>query len=711
MQERLDLKDLPSIISPHKHSYQNLNKDLATTPNSSIKKKFITTPIYYVNDIPHIGHAYTTIVADMLKKYYSLKDYDVFLLTGTDENGQKIAQAAQKANISPKDFVDKVSIKFKEAWDIFNIDYDKFMRTTNKEHIYGSQKAFLKMYQRGDIYKGEYCGRYCVSCESFYTDTQLVEEIYCPDCGKETMIIKEESYFFALSKYQDKLLEWYKNTNCILPLHKKNEVIKFVEGGLQDLSITRTNFNWGISLPSEIQISNEERIEAKENRSKHIMYVWLDALMNYVNALGYGLDYQDAKENLKNFINENPTLDSKMEFFNHAIHVVGKDILKFHAIFWPAFLMSLELPLPEKIYAHGWWTIDGVKMSKSIGNVINPLDIKSEFSDSLFRYFLLKEVPFGQDGDFSKRALINRNNGELSNDLGNLLNRLIGMSEKYFSFNLENSFNESNFKGERESVNKIILGLDAYMENVAFNKYLDNLWELFYLANNLITQNSPWELIKKDTEKTKNFLNLIANILAKSTILLYPIMPAIAQEMGKCLGITIDCKNYNFLIENDGYIKDFFITKVDALFPKIETEIKQDLESKNEICLKKSKSIDIKAHRNDINTQNLIKKELFDKVELKIGTIIKAEEIKNSNNLLKLQIDLNENSPRQIISGIKKYYKIDELKNTQVLVISNLDPVKIRGEMSFGMILTSEEDGQVSILSPLKSIKNGSLIK
>jgi len=310
---------------------------------SSCKKAYITTPIYYVNDVPHIGHAYTTIIADTLARYSRMAGLDTFFLTGTDEHGQKIEESAKARGKSPKEYADEISAKFKNLWDAFDISYDKFIRTTDEDHIKGVQKAFLKMYEKGDIYKDVYKGHYCISCETFFPKTQLVDEEFCPECGKPTTIVEEESYFFRLSNYQDKLLAWYRdNPECILPRAKRNEVIRFVEGGLEDLSITRTSFDWGVKLPPEI------------NDPKHVMYVWLDALMNYITALGYGTD------------------EAKMDYWPARVHLIGKDILRFHAIYWPAFLMSLDLPLPKHVAAHGWWTRDGEKMSKSKGNVIDP---------------------------------------------------------------------------------------------------------------------------------------------------------------------------------------------------------------------------------------------------------------------------------------------------------------------------------------------------
>ena len=410
------------------------------------KKYYLTTPIYYVNDVPHIGHAYTTIIADTIARYARLKGLDTFFLTGTDEHGQKIEEAARKRGKSPKEYADEISSKFKGLWDEFKISYDKYIRTTDKYHIKGVQKAFLEMYKKGDIYKDYYEGHYCVSCESFVAPSQLVNGELCPDCGKPTRIIKEESYFFKLSKYQDQILKWLKEKKPILPEAKANEVIRFVEEGLKDLSITRTSFEWGIKLPEEI------------NDSKHVVYVWLDALFNYLTALGYG---SEDESNVK-------------RYWPADLHIVGKDILKFHAVYWPAFLMSIGYELPKKIAAHGWWTRDGEKMSKSKGNVINPKEVADAYGIENFRYFMLREVPFGADGDFSEKALIERINNELGNDLGNLLNRIIGMAYKYFDGKISSSNVERFYKKELDEARAIISSIEEkYLWKMQIHKFLE----------------------------------------------------------------------------------------------------------------------------------------------------------------------------------------------------------------------------------------------
>lgn len=628
-------------------------------------KTFISTPIYYVNDIPHIGHAYTTFIADMLKKYQVLNGNDVFFLTGTDEHGQKIEQSAKARSKSPKEYADEISAKFKNLWDIFRIDYDYFIRTTDESHKIAVQKAFEVMYEKGDIYKGEYEGHYCVSCESFFTQTQA-DNGKCPDCGKDTTILKEESYFFALSKYQDRLLQWYdSNPECILPLHKKNEVIKFVQNGLNDLSITRTSFKWGIDLPSDF------------GDKDHVMYVWLDALLNYVSALGYGDN------------------EGKMEYWKNATHIVGKDILRFHAVYWPAFLMSLDLELPKHIYVHGWWTREGVKMSKSIGNVIAPKDVTDAYGIDVLRYFLMREVPFGQDGDFSQKALVDRINSDLSNDLGNLLNRLIGMSEKYFDGKVSSENTAKFYQKELDEMHASLEKLPVLMQQMQLSRYLEELWKIFTLANGTISKYEPWNMMKENKiDDTQGLLGLIANILAKGCLFLYPIMPTTARKIASSLKMNIVPDSFEDLILNKKLLQDFVIEKIDPLFPKVEDFKIADVALK-EIPKEDSKLISIDD---------------FSKLDIRIGTILEAVQIPKSDKLLKLQIDLGENKPRQIISGISKSYSPDELVGTQVCVLANLKPAKMMGEMSEGMILASKDETGLSLLRIEKAKKNGSKV-
>ena len=642
--------------------------------SNSCKKTYITTPIYYVNDVPHIGHAYTTIIADTMARYSRLIGQECFFLTGTDEHGQKIELAAKQRGKSPKEYADEISGKFKSLWDEFDISYDKFIRTTDDEHIKGVQKAFEKMYQKGDIYKDEYEGHYCISCETFFTDTQLVDGGFCPDCGKETTIVKEESYFFKLSKYEDKLLAWYEeNENVILPRAKKNEVISFVKQGLKDLSITRTSFDWGVKLPESI------------DDPKHVMYVWLDALLNYITALGYGTD------------------EKNMDFWPARVHIMGKDILRFHAIYWPAFLMSLELPLPKHIAAHGWWTRNGQKMSKSKGNVIDPKEVADAYGLENFRYFMLREVPFGQDGDFSQKALIDRINSDLGNDLGNLLNRIIGMSGKYFNFVIDSKDVKTYHDKELKQADEILKSLPEYLYNMQTNKYLEELWKVLTLANQAITIYEPWVKMKEGkNEEAMALVALVANLLAKVSLMLSSMMPKTCETISDALGIKNTPEYFKSLIEESNLLERFTIKKVPPLFPKIEEELlKKDTPKVEEKPKKESKKE---------KTEGIITIDEFFKVSIKIGTIIKAEELKKSDRLLLLQVDIGEEKPRQIVAGIKEFYKPEELVNTQACVVANLKPAKLMGILSEGMLLAAKDSDGLSLLRPESPKKVGTKV-
>ncbi|HED7357685.1 TPA: methionine--tRNA ligase [Campylobacter coli] len=626
--------------------------------------RYLTTPIYYVNDVPHLGHAYTTIIADTLARFYRLQGHETRLLTGTDEHGQKIEQAAKIRNSTPKEYADKISSEFKKLWDEFEITYDIYARTTDTRHVEFVKAMFLKMWQKGDIYKDEYEGHYCISCESFFAKSQLINKCGCPDCGKDTSLLKEESYFFKLSKYQDKILQWYDKEDPILPKNKKNELINFVQSGLKDLSITRTSFDWGIEIPEEIK------------DDKHIIYVWLDALFIYISSL----DYQSQGENAK--------------FWPAHIHLVGKDILRFHAIYWPAFLMSVDLPLPKFIGAHGWWTKEGKKMSKSEGNVVKPKEVVDAYGLEAFRYFLLREVPFGNDGDFSESVLINRINTELGNEFGNLLNRIIGMSIKYNQGNISQEGVLEFYKNELDTAKEHLNNAINFLENLQCNRYLEELFKALSVANLAISKYEPWNLIKANKIKEANALiGLCANILAKTSLLLSPTLPKSCQKVGLALNFEISPTNYQKLILQNELL-DFKASACEALFPKIEKPLLSQ-EEKQEV--KKEEKPKIKIDD-------------FAKIEIKVAKVIDCQNIEGSEKLLKFKLELDNKEIRQVLSGIAKYYKASDLIGKQVCVISNLKKAKIFGHESDGMILSAKSGDKLVLISPEQLVENGSLV-
>jgi methionyl-tRNA synthetase len=648
-------------------------------------KAYITTPIYYVNDIAHIGHAYTTIIADTIARYSRMSGLDTYFLTGTDEHGQKIEHSALDRGKTPQAYADEISATFKNLWDDFGISYDKFIRTTDADHKIGVQKAFMKMREKGDIYKDVYKGHYCISCETFFPKTQLVDDEFCPECGRATSVVEEESYFFRLSDYQEKLLAWYNdNPDCILPKSKRNEVIRFVEGGLDDLSITRTSFDWGVKLPAEL------------NDPKHVMYVWLDALMNYLTGLGYGTD------------------EGEIDYWPARIHLIGKDILRFHAIYWPAFLMSLDMPLPKHIAAHGWWTRDGAKMSKSKGNVVNPKEVADAYGLDNFRYFMLREVPFGGDGDFSQKALIDRINSDLGNDLGNLLNRLIGMSGKYFQGRVECDKVGEYYQTELDEVNLSLTKLEPFLFEMQIHRYLEELWRPLSVANKAIDKYQPWTLMKEGREAEAMALNgLIATILAKVSIMLYPVMPQITLKIATSLGLEISHQSWSDLIKEDKILPAFTIEKIPPLFPRIEepllAHVEPQLQEKKEETPKEKTPKKEQSEAKDEGVA-LIGIDQFFQTSLKIGTVIKAEEVKKSKKLLLLQVDIGEEEPRQVVAGIKEWYSAESLLDTQVCVVANLKPAKLMGMKSEGMLLAAKDSSGLSLIRPEAPKTNGTSI-
>lgn len=647
-------------------------------------KNYITTPIYYVNGEAHIGHAYTTFIADTLSRHSRLMGNETYFLTGTDEHGQKIEEAAKKLNKPTQEFADEISATFKNLWDEFDISYDHFIRTTDEDHKHGVRVAFEKMVANGDIYKDFYEGNYCVSCETFFPESQLMEGGCCPDCGRATSIVKEESYFFRLSKYEKTLLDYYEaHPDFILPKSRRNEVISFVKGGLNDLSVTRTSFSWGVHLPKSL------------NEPKHVMYVWLDALLNYITALGYGGD------------------EARMQFWPANIQLVGKDILRFHAIYWPAFLMSLNLPLPKHIAAHGWWTRDGGKMSKSKGNVVDPREVANHYGVENFRYFMMREVPFGQDGDFSQRALIDRMNSDLSNDLGNLLNRIIGMSEKYSAFVIDSSDVAQYHTREIDDAHTILDSLPHYLHELQLHRYLEELWKIFTIGNKAIEEHAPWVKMKEGRkDEALATVALVANLLAKASVMLHAVMPKTTATIADALGFEITTQTYTHLILTKGLLATFTIKKIPPLFPRVEEPLMQEapkaMREEQPLVVEIPKMDDKKT--TTVSPEGLITIDQFFQTSLKIGTVLNAQEVPKSTKLLKLHVDLGEETPRQIIAGIREYYSAQSLIGTQVCVVANLKPAKLMGMLSEGMLLAAKDSEGLCLIRPSTSRRAGSSI-
>lgn len=516
----------------------------------SQKTFYITTPIYYVNDVPHIGHAYTTVAADVLARYKRLSGYDVLFSTGTDEHGQKIARSAEKANLTPQELADQVVIKFKDLWPLLNIRYDDFIRTTEVRHIEVVKGLLNKLYKKGDIYKGEYEGWYCVPCETFWTETQLTDKT-CPNCGRKIEKIKEESYLFKMSKYQDQLLSYIENhPECIQPEVRKNEVISFIKSGLKDQSITRTKMSlkWGIDVPFD---------------NNHVIYVWYDALINYLTVAGYSIDKEKFKK-----------------YWPSAVHLVGKDILRFHTVIWFTMLMAAGIEPPRIVFAHGWWTIEGEKMSKSKGNVVDPYEMVEEFGADVFRYFLMKEVSFGQDGNFSKNLLIQRTNYDLANDLGNLVSRTMAMITQFFNQKIP-QLTEQEEKHDvdlKELALNTIKEYNIYMNNFSLNTALETIWQFIRRTNKYIDQTEPWVLGRENSPKGRlsNILYNVAESIRLITILIYPFMPIKAEDIWRQLGLESDLDKIKLEEEAHwGNLKPGTLVKPGrVIFPRIDIKKK-----------------------------------------------------------------------------------------------------------------------------------------
>ncbi|MGL5050576.1 MAG: methionine--tRNA ligase [Fusobacteriaceae bacterium] len=618
------------------------------------KNFYVTTPIYYVNGDPHVGSAYTTIAADVIGRYKKTAGYDVYFVTGTDEHGQKVEEAAKERGITPTEWTDSMAPRFIDMWKKLDIEMNDFIRTTEPRHKAAVAKMLKTVHDKGDIYRGEYEGKYCVSCETFVPENQIVGENNCPDCGKPLRLVQEESYFFAMSKYQDKLLKHIdENPDFILPHTRRNEVINFIKQGLQDLSISRNTFSWGIPI---------------EFAPGHITYVWFDALTNYITAVGY----ENDPEKFEKFWNN-----------SEVMHLLGKDILRFHAIIWPCMLLAADIKLPEKIVAHGWWTAEGEKMSKSRGNVVAPESEIAKYGVDAFRYCLMREVNFGNDGDYSTKNIVSRINTDLANDLGNLLNRTLGMYKKYFNGTVVEGKTEDIYTVELYKLyNETMVAVEKHMDRVEFSKALEAIWKFISRMNKYIDETAPWILAKSEEEKTKlgGVMNNLIEGLYKVALLIYPYMPNKAQSIWDQLGMDkpvkdaklVDIKDWNHF--EVGHV----LGEATPIFPRLEIIV--EAEKKDPMAIDEN-----------LEVENPITIDEFDKVNIEVVEIIAVDKIKGADKLLKFKVKTGKEI-RQIISGIAKSYKNpEELLGKKVLAVLNLKPVKLRGELSQGMLLSTED--------------------
>jgi methionyl-tRNA synthetase len=637
-------------------------------------KFYVTTPIYYVTAAPHVGSLYSTVIADVVARWHKLCGKKVFFLTGTDEHGQKVAQAAAQAGEEPQKFVDRLSGEYKKIWRMYDLEYSDFIRTTDERHKKAVYEWLSLAMNKGDIYKSRYEGWYCVPDESFVADKDIVQgdkAPLCPTCGRETIPLSEENYFFKLSAYQDKLLQFYKdNPDFVTPKERLNEVISFVQSGLKDLSISRTTVKWAIPFPGD---------------SEHCVYVWVDALVNYISAIGFG----------------DKNKQSEFDFWWPAdVHIMGKEIVKFHAVYWPAFLMSAGLPLPKKLLAHGWITVEGKKMSKSLGNVVDPTMLAEKYGIEPVKYYLLRQLPINQDGDFSYLGLEHHINADLVGGLGNLLNRMVALAEKN---NVQKINVPQEWSAEAQMLfdeyNATMKEYKQHFEDYSFHVALARLFKLVNQTNAYFHGQEPWKIAKSNPVLFNQIISATCHSLRGIALLLWPIMPHKMETLLKSIGVQFNLMKGPWSgVDVSAWNTEFNLTKVDTLFAKIEPQKPQETKSVEQQ--------EEQVHDNNIDI------ETFAQVELVVGTVEQAENVEKSSKLIKLYVDFGQLGKRTVFSGIRKWYLPTDLIGKQAVFVYNLKPRAIMGQMSQGMMLAGEDsNGVPQIMVPATPVPNGTRLK